>query len=300
MTNALVERDTLSTGGVAIRAFGTMEVVSDGATVPVTSHLQRVLLSALLVHRGAVVPVPTLVGWMWPTGAPEAAMRNLRFHAHRLRRLLGDVASIRYQAPGYVLTVPDTDVDVCCFESLAHQGRAARASGDEPGGAALLRQAISLCRGPAFHGLEEVAELAIESQRLSELRLAVLEERIAAELALGTGSAALVSELTALVATHPFRERFRAQLMTALYRCGRKADALGVYRDGRQLLIDELGIEPNPECQAIERAILSDDISLTSPHQPERPQPRIPAAALHPRFLARTHRSPTEMAVATG
>lgn len=258
--------------GLEIRAFGPMEVVHDGGRVRVASRLQRVLLALLLVRRHQVVPAQTLVESMWPGGPPSAAARNLRFHVHRLRRVLGDVAALQYLPPGYALAVAEADVDLYRFEALVRRGRVAAGGGDDRGAAALLREATDLCRGPAFPGLEDLTEVAVEAQRLDELRLAALEERVAAELALGEHPA-LISELTALVATYPLRERFRAQLMIALYRGGRPADALATYRDGRRILVNELGIEPNEECQALERAILTDDPSL---------RPSEPAAGATP------------------
>jgi DNA-binding SARP family transcriptional activator len=243
-----------------VYAFGSMEVVRGGGATRLGSRRQRLLLALLLVRRGGPMAISALADVLWPTRRPANVENGVRIHIHRLRRALGTTA-IQLRSPGYALTVPPARVDIYRFEELALRGRTALINGEDRAAVELLRQAVALHRGPAFHGLEDVVELAIESRRLDELRLAALEDRNAAELA-GGGGTELVSELEALVAAYPLRERFRAQLMTALYQAGRKADALAAYRAGRQLLVAELGLEPNPECKALERAILADDPSL--------------------------------------
>jgi DNA-binding SARP family transcriptional activator/Tfp pilus assembly protein PilF len=258
--------------GVEVHAFGPMEISHGGVGRRVSSRLQQVLLGLLVVRRGGVVSVSTLADALWPARPPATVGKSIQIHVHRLRRALADAGALQHRPPGYALAMPSGCVDIYRFEDLAQRGRAALVSGDERTAADLFREAVTLHRGPAFQGLDEVDELAIESQRLDELRLAALEDRFAAELALN-GPPELVAELEALVAEHPLRERFRAQLMTALYRAGRKADALTAYRRGRQLLVDELGVEPSEECQALERAVLADDPALL------RPSKAAPAAA---------------------
>lgn len=246
-----------------VRAFGPMEVVRGGTATRLGSRRQRVLLASLLLRRGGAMSVSALAEVLWPTKRPANVENGVRIHVHRLRRNLG-AAAVQLRPPGYALAVSPATVDVWRFEELAQRGRTTLINGDSQAAVELLRQAVALHRGPAFHGLEDVVELAIESRRLDELRVAALEDRISAELARG-GGADLVSELDALVAAYPLRERFRAQLMTALYRAGRRADALSAYRAGRRLLVSELGVEPNGECQALERAILADDPALLGP-----------------------------------
>jgi DNA-binding SARP family transcriptional activator/tetratricopeptide (TPR) repeat protein len=260
-----------------VRAFGPMEIVRGGTATRLGSRRQRVLLATLLLRRGGAMSVSALAEVLWPAKRPANVENSVRIHVHRLRRTLG-AATVQLRPPGYALAVSPATVDIYRFEELAQRGRTTLINGDGPAAVELLRQAVALHRGPAFHGLEDVVELAIESRRLDELRLAALEDRISAELAPG-GGAELVSELDALVAAHPLRERFRAQLMTALYRAGRKADALAAYRAGRKLLVSELGVEPNGECQALERAILADDPALLDPG---RPAPVVVAAAPPP------------------
>jgi DNA-binding SARP family transcriptional activator len=243
--------------GVEVRAFGGLEIVGGSTGIRVGSRQRQVLLSLLVLHRGRVVPVSTLADRMWPAGQLDAAVvaSRVRVHLHRLRHALGEPGAVRHQPPGYALAMASDRIDVHRFEELVRQGRAAGGRGDHAAAADLLRQALTLCRGPAFQGLEDVEELALEARRLAELRLAAQAERIAAELALGE-HAGLVAELQALVAEHPLRERFRAQLMTALHRAGRRADALAAYHAGRQILVEELGVEPGEECRELFRRIL--------------------------------------------
>lgn len=247
-----------------LRAFGPLEVSRAGTPVPIGSRLRRVLLAMLLANRGEVVPVSRLAASMWPQLPPGSVARSLQIHVHRLRRALGEVGLLTYRPPGYALRLPPGQVDIYRFEELLLRGRAALAGDRLAVAAELLGQAAGLCRGPAFQGFEDVPELAAEAGRIAERRLDAIEARIAAELAIGA-HAELVSELAALVAEHPLRERFRAQLMTALYRAGRTADALAVFREGRRLLVEELGIEPSRECRELERAILRDDPALGAP-----------------------------------
>lgn len=256
--------------GLELRALGPLEVRRDGSVVAIRSRLRQVMLAVLLVHRGAFVPTSTLAEQLWPARQPASVAKSLQIHVHRLRRLLGDASMVRYRPPGYSLAMPDGAVDVDRFEDMVQRGRAALAAGDEAAAAELLRAAGALYRGPAFHGLDDVDELAAEAHRLARLRMTALEDRIAAELVLGEHEV-LVAELEALVVKHPLHERFRAQLMAALYRTGRQVDALAVFRAGREILRDELGVEPNAECRALEKAIRAHDSALDRPPGTARP-----------------------------
>ncbi|MGH3680998.1 MAG: tetratricopeptide repeat protein [Natronosporangium sp.] len=146
---------------------------------------------------------------------------------------------MRHSPAGYALVAAPDQVDIYRFAELTHRGHAALAAGDQLAARDLLREALALCRGPAFQGLDDIPSLATEAEHLAELRLVAIEGRIAAELAQGEHMS-VVAELRQLVADHPLRERLRAQLMTALYRAGRKADALAIFRDGRRILVEEL------------------------------------------------------------
>lgn len=253
--------------GLELRAFGPLTISVDGVEVRMTSRLRQVLLAVLLANRGRVVPVSTLVGTMWTSQSPATAARRLHIHIHRLRRALGDPAAVRHSPAGYALVAALDQVDIYRFAELTRRGHAALAAGDQLAARDLLREALALCRGPAFQGLDDIPSLATEAEHLAELRLVAIEGRIAAELAQGEHMS-VVAELRQLVADHPLRERLRAQLMTALYRAGRKADALAIFRDGRRILVEELGIEPSPESRELERAILVDDPGLAPSHRP--------------------------------
>ena len=187
-----------------------------------------------------------------------------------MRRILGDGAGeqpLLTQAAGYVLHIPPESLDVRRFEDLLEQGRQQLARGEAERAARTLQDALALWRGPALADLAFEPFAQSEIARLEELRLAALETRIEADLALGHEDS-LVAELETLVAAHPYREGLRAQLMLALYRCGRQAEALETYRRARRAFSDELGIEPGPRLQELEGAILRHDSSLEPPLQP--------------------------------
>lgn len=278
---------------VEIRLFGGVDVVRPGGSAQLRSRLRRVLLAMLLAHRDEVVSATTLAASLWPDAPPAKWDKGLQVHVHRLRQALGDPGAVRYHPPGYRLAVPGDRVDAYRFEDLARQGQASLARGDPVAAAGQLRQALALYRGPAFQGLEHVPDLVVEAHRLAERRLVAIEHRIIADLATGE-HASLVGELEALVSKNPMRERFRAQLMTALYRSGRKAEALAAYRAGRRILVAELGVEPNQECRALERAILADDPSLAAPPMVGAAGPAGSVPVMIPRQL------PPDVAAFTG
>src|SRR5215207_7182190 len=201
-------------------------------------------------------------------GSPPPARERRRPARSPDRRDLGR------RAPGYrVRTEPDA-LDLERFERLVAEGRDALAGGDAERSADALRKALALWRGTPLAELGEVPFAQRECLRLEELRLAALEERVEADLQLGR-NARLVPELEGLVREHPLRERLRGQLMLALYRCGRQADALEVYRSGRRLLDEELGLQPDDELQRLERAILNHDPRLESPVVPRAKRPSV-------------------------
>ncbi|TML34879.1 MAG: AfsR/SARP family transcriptional regulator [Actinobacteria bacterium] len=219
----------------------------------------RALLARLLLEPGRVVPVDTLVDDLWRE-PPASAHKVVQVYVSQLRKALGPDA-IETRAPGYLARATADESDLGRFEQLADQ---ARAAGEAARRAALLREALDLWRGPALAEFREEPFAEAAGRRLAELRLYALEERIDADLELGE-HARLVPELEALVEEEPLRERPRGQLMVALYRCGRQAEALARYRDGRALLVDELGIEPGPALQELERAILRQESALAEP-----------------------------------
>ena len=242
-----------------IRLLGPLEVRDGERTVALPRRQQRALLAALALRAGEVVSTDRLVADLWGERAPASATGSLQNTVAALRKLLGREAVLT-QAPGYRLALEPENVDAHRFERLL----AAARSADEAARAALLGEALALWRGPALADLDEEQFARSAAARLDELRVTALEERVDVELALGR-HAALVGDLEALVAAHPLRERLRGQLMITLYRCGRQAEALEVYRAARLALADELGLDPSPELQELERRILQQDPSLAAP-----------------------------------
>jgi DNA-binding SARP family transcriptional activator len=221
----------------------------------------RTALAALALARGRVVPDSRLSALLWGEEPPATSAAQIQTYMSRLRQLLGDHAEVVRQRPGYLLRVPDGTgqegmwkTDVSEFEHFAALGRDALTAGEADRAADLLRRALAVWRGPVLGGVTEFLAGA-ERGRLEEMRLTVLERRIDADFALGR-HAELVSELIGLASAHPLREQLCGQLMTALYRCGRQADALTVYQDCRRTLADELGIDPTPSLQGLYHSIL--------------------------------------------
>ena len=250
------------------RILGPLEVWDGGGEVSLGGPKPRALLAVLLLHPNEVVPADRLIDELWGEDSPEDAAAALRVNVSRLRKALPqDVLTTR--SPGYVLRVEPDELDLHRFERLVDEGRSLLARGLAADASERLRDALSLWRGPALadFAYESFAQAAIA--RLEEIRLAAVELRIDADLALGRHDE-LVGELEALVAEHPLRERLRRYLMTALYRSGRQAEALDAYQDARRALVDELGIDPSPALQELERAILRQDPSLDV----EAPAPR--------------------------
>jgi DNA-binding SARP family transcriptional activator/DNA-binding beta-propeller fold protein YncE len=228
--------------------------------IPLGSPKQRALLAILLLHANQPIPRDRLIEELWGDDAPATANAALNGYLSKLRRTLGH-GVLATERAGYVLRVPRGQLDALRFESLLAGGRRLLRGGDAAQAADTLGEALALWRGPALADCAYERFAQQEIARLDELRLAALEERIEADLALGRHGE-LAGELEALVFAHPLRERFRAQLMLALYRSGRQAEALMVYRDARRALVDELGIEPGRSLRELEQAILRHDPSL--------------------------------------
>jgi YVTN family beta-propeller protein len=249
------------------RILGPLEVSSDGRVIEVGGPKLRALLVIMLLRANESVSRDVLVHELWGEQPPAGAQHTLDVYVSRLRKSLHAAAngSAVVTRPGaYSLGLAEQQLDACRFERLVEEGRAALAA-DAPGqAAAKLRAALKLWRGQALAGLADGPGLRVEAARLEELRLSTIEDRIEADLALGR-PAGVVSELEALVAVHPLRERLRGQLMLALYRCGRQADALAAYQAARRTLVEELGLEPGPALQGLECAMLRQDTSLDLP-----------------------------------
>jgi predicted ATPase/DNA-binding SARP family transcriptional activator len=243
--------------------LGPLSVTCDGAPIALGGPKRRALLAVLLLDANRVVSRDHLIDALWGEDPPDTARNTIQVYVSQLRKLLPEGA-LETAAPGYRLVTEADAVDLFEFVRLSQEGRTALGTGDAAGAAETLRAALALWRGAPLADLAWEPFAQTEIVRLEELRLAALEDRIDADLALGRHGQ-LVGELERLVAEHPLRERLRAQLMLALYRAGRQADALAVYQRARRTLVDELGIEPSESLRRLERAILAHDPSLNAP-----------------------------------
>src|SRR5713226_2765121 len=260
---------------VEFRVLGPLEVRIDGEPVPLRGGRQRSVLAFLLLHANEPVSLERLIDVLWEGDPPPTAANVVQVYVGRLRRAIepgrkGTAASqLVSRGRGYMLRVDPERLDLTRFQSLVDSGRAAAAAGRPDVASVRLREALALWRGEPLADVELAPGFAA-TLRLSELRLAVLEDRIEADLALGR-HVEVVPELERLVGEEPLRERLLGQLMQALYRSGRQADALRVYMESRRLLVEELGIEPSPELQRFQHAILEHDPALGVAAAPPAP-----------------------------
>lgn len=243
--------------------LGPLEVRSGDGPLPLGGPHQRTLLALLLLHANEAVGRERLIDEIWGEAPPKTAHVSLNGYVSRLRKLMPSESGvvIETRSDGYALRLPPEQLDSNRFETLVAQGRAALDGGDAAAASALLSEGLALFRGPPLADLAVLEFAQPEARRLDELRLSALMDRIEADLALGHGGE-LVPELETLVHAHPFQERLRGQLMLALYRSGRQTEALEVYRRTRELLADELGLEPSRALQQLERAMLQQDATL--------------------------------------
>ena len=252
--------------------LGPLEVRDGPAPVRVPGAKERALLADLLVNAGRVVPADRLVEDLWGDDPPGNPANTLQGRVSALRRALGPAGgALVTRPPGYLLEAGPEQVDAGRFERLVAEATAA-AAGEGPRAARQLEEALGLWRGPALAEFADQPWAQAEAARLEELRLAATEALVELRLAAG-GHAGLVGELEGLVAAHPTRERLRGQLMVALYRSGRQADALGAYQQAREVLAEELGIDPSPELQRLHHQILLQDPALEAA-VPDRALPR--------------------------
>jgi len=258
---------------VQFHILGPLEVLERDAALALGGAKQRAVLAILLLHRGEVLSSERMIDELWGERPPATAAKTLQGYISHLRKALGE-GFLHTHGRGYQLTLAPDQVDVGQFERLAAEGRAALSDGDPATAAERLRQALGLWRGPALVDFAYEAFAQAEIARLEEARLAALEDRFDADLALGR-HADVVGALEALIVEHPYRERLRAQLMLALYRCDRQADALQAYQNTRRALVEELGIEPGQRLRELEGAILAQDpaLGLTLRIQPAVPSP---------------------------
>ncbi|MEV7123302.1 AfsR/SARP family transcriptional regulator [Kitasatospora griseola] len=258
--------------------LGPLEVRYDGCVLTLGSTRQRAALTALVAAAGRTVPVAELIDAVWEEEAPPSALNSLQSHLSRLRSRLVAVSGapvLGYDPAGYRLLVTPERIDVRRFERAAAAGREQLAGGRPDRALELLREALGLWRGAALGEFRDHCSLRADSARLEELRLLTVESAAAAELALRRPDDA-ATRLTALVAEHPLRERALARLMLALYRTGRQADALALYRRSRRRLVAELGVEPGAELAGTQQAILRHDPALRPGPDREDRLPAVP------------------------
>jgi DNA-binding SARP family transcriptional activator len=241
--------------------LGPLEVRGEKGAVVLGGIKLRAVLAVLLLHANEAVSAERLALALWGDQAPGGATKTVQVHIWRLRKTLGDPDLIATTPAGYCLRVRRDELDAARFEGLVEDGRRALAGGQFEHAATVLREALALWRGPALAELAFEPFAPAEIARLEEQRLAALEARIEADLAAGR-HAELVGELRRLVAVNPTRERLAAQLMLALYRCGRQIDALEVYQDTRRVLVNEIGVEPGSRLRELQEAILRHDVAL--------------------------------------
>ncbi|NNN31861.1 AfsR/SARP family transcriptional regulator [Streptomyces sp. S3(2020)] len=272
------------------KVLGPLEVTTAAGARTVTPRAAkvRVVLSTLLVRPNEVVSVDGLIDELWSEHPPRTAMTTLQVYISQLRKLLQDVQpelgrdALLTRAPGYLLRVDPGQLDLAVFEDLHRQGREALGQGDHADAADLQRQALALWRGPLLSDTPHGSLLKSMSVRLTEARLAALEQRVRAELQLGRHQEVL-GELQALTTELPLHEDFHAHLMVALYRTGRQADALRTFSDLRRTLVQELAIEPGRRLQQLHGRILTGDPSLLEPaakRQQRLTADRPPSAAI--------------------
>ena len=258
------------------RILGPLEVDEGGQAIPIVGDRQRALLGILLIHANEPVSADELIDELWGEHAPASPRKGLQVQVSRLRKALGEgSARLVTQPNGYLLHVEPGELDFDRCERLAREGREALSTEDPRRAADGLQEALAVWRGPALAEFTFDSFAQGEIGRIGELRLAVLEDRIEADLACGRHTE-LVGELEALVAEHPLRERLRRQLVLALYRGGRQAEALEAYRAARETLDEELGLEPTPALRELEQAILTHDADLAAPATPGPSISRLP------------------------
>jgi len=256
------------------RLLGPVEVVISKDPVIVAAR-QQIVLALLLLNARHVVSVARIIDALWGDKPPRTARSQVQIVISSLRRLLGDHVIVT-QLPGYVIKTPSASIDLACFEKLTISGARAAAEQRIPEGLRDYRAALALWRGPALEGVQSEVLQGVAT-RLNEWRISVYQDCLELELQLGRHQK-MIGELTELVAEYPLNERFREQLMRALYRSGRQADALAVFRAGREVLQSELGLDPCPELCQLEEAILTRDPEIGLPDPP--PHAELPGQAV--------------------
>ncbi len=259
--------------------LGPLEVRADGRTVALGGARPRAVFAVLALNANQPVSAERLAVALWGEDAPPSAVKTVQVYVARLRKALDDPDVLVTTPAGYRLRVRPGELDAERFERQVADGRDALAAGRAEHAAAELREALELWRGPPLADLASAPFAPAEIARLEEQHLAALEVRVDADLAAGR-HAELIGELQQLTGQHPWRERLHAQLMLALYRSGRQADALEAYRHAREVLVEQLGIEPGAELHDLHEAILAHDPSIAAPPVTARPDSSVPSPAL--------------------
>lgn len=258
--------------------LGELQVTQDGAPRDLGPLRQRSVLARLLIRANQPIPTERLMEELWPDEVPDTARHRLHVHISKLRAVLGDERErLAHDTAGYRLRVEPDLVDASRFEALVADGRRELADGDPAAADRRLREALALWRGPALVEFADEPFASSEATRLEQLRLTALEDRYNAELALGLDGQ-LIEELRARTLEQPYREAFWEQLMLALYRAGRQADALQAYGEARTRLADELGIEPGPALRRMEQRVLAHEPALSLDLPAGASVPGAPAA----------------------
>jgi DNA-binding SARP family transcriptional activator len=272
------------------RLLGPLEVSDSGQPVPLGGANQRALLALLLLNANRVVSLDHIVYELWGDNPPTTAASRVQVYVTNLRKVLdpgraarGESGMLLTRPPGYMLRVQPEAVDLLLFQELTRQARRVLAA-DPATGSARLGEALALWRGPPLGGVVFEGSGWGEITRLNELHVAALEDRIQCDLDLGRHDS-LVEELQTLVVANPTRQRLLGQLMLALYRCGRRSEAIKVYRDGRRILTEDFGIHPGAELQTLERAIRKQDPTLEAPPAPGAAREDTPLLARPQRLL---------------
>jgi len=264
-----------------IDVLGPIQIAADGQMVVLAGQRQRALLAALALDFGSVVPVDRLVDVLWDAAPPASARLKVQAHVSSLRQAMGHGlraadGPLATRPPGYVLGREGVDLDLADFDALTAQAKQATESREPEAASELYGIALALWRGAAFADVRSpIVRSAADS--LEDRRLLACEAKAEADLALGRCDR-VVTELRQWLVAHPFRERMRGMLMLGLYRLGCRADALALYRDGRQLMVAELGLEPGPPLRVLHQQILADDPLLLA--HPARSPAGTAAAAL--------------------
>jgi class 3 adenylate cyclase/DNA-binding winged helix-turn-helix (wHTH) protein len=258
------------------RILGPLEVVDEGRAIPLGGAKQRALLALFLVHANETLTTDRLIDELWGESPPANAAKTLQMQISRLRKALAAADLVVTRERGYEFRLDPEQLDSHRFERLADEGTGALTEGRPEAAAAALEEALTLWRDAPLADLSYERFAQGEIARLEDVRVGALEQLIDAKVALGR-HAEVIAQLEVLIAEHPYRERLRAQLMLALYRCDRQADALQAYQDARRELVEELGIEPGERLRELERAILAQDRTLLAPAAPH-PRADAPAA----------------------